>query len=74
MLLDGVVQSVNNFGCFTNRVDEFDEEYAYLLAASERHLIHIENGYYDELQMDDMDNNYESDKVNPDGQPTDVKV
>ncbi|GJZ44988.1 hypothetical protein Tco_0592584, partial [Tanacetum coccineum] len=62
MLLDVVVQSANNFGCFTNRGDEFDEEYAYQLAAGERHLIHIENGYYDELQMDDMDNDYESDK------------
>ncbi|GJX75889.1 hypothetical protein Tco_0322700, partial [Tanacetum coccineum] len=63
MLLDVVVQSANNFGCFTNRGDEFDEEYAYQLAAGERHLIHIENGYYDELQMDDMNNDYESDKV-----------
>nr|GEW42411.1 1-phosphatidylinositol-3-phosphate 5-kinase FAB1B-like [Tanacetum cinerariifolium] len=42
--------------------DEFDEEYAYQLVASERHLIHIENGYYDELQMNDMENDYESNK------------
>nr|GEX43233.1 1-phosphatidylinositol-3-phosphate 5-kinase FAB1B-like [Tanacetum cinerariifolium] len=53
--------------------DESDEEYAYQLAAGDRHLLHIENGYDDELQMDDMDNDYESHKVNPDGQPADAK-
>nr|GEZ82513.1 hypothetical protein [Tanacetum cinerariifolium] len=53
--------------------DESDEEYAYKLAAGDRHLLHIENGYDDELQMDDMDNDYESHKVNPDGQPADAK-
>ncbi|GKB43243.1 1-phosphatidylinositol-3-phosphate 5-kinase FAB1B-like protein [Tanacetum coccineum] len=73
MLLDAVAQSASDFGCFTNRGDEFDEEYAYQLAAGDRHLLHIENGYYDELQMDDMDNDYESDKVNPDGKPADAK-
>ena len=56
-----------------NRSDEFDEVYAYQLAAGERHLLHIENGYYDELQMDDMDNDYESDKLQPDGQVADAK-
>nr|GEW17846.1 1-phosphatidylinositol-3-phosphate 5-kinase FAB1B-like [Tanacetum cinerariifolium] len=73
MLLDAVVQSASDFGYFTNRGDESDEEYAYQLAAGDRHLLHIENGYDDDLQMDDMDNDYESHKVNPDGQPADAK-
>lgn len=52
--------------------DDFDEEFAYQLATSGGHVLQMDNGYYDELQMDDMDNDYESHKVNPDAEPHDV--
>ncbi|KAL4589315.1 hypothetical protein LXL04_002221 [Taraxacum kok-saghyz] len=52
--------------------DDFDEEFAYQLATSGGHVLQIDNGYYDELQMDDMDNEFESHKIHTDGEPHDV--
>ncbi|KAK1416942.1 hypothetical protein QVD17_26061 [Tagetes erecta] len=60
LLLDAAVQSPSHFGCYMNRADDFDEEFAYQLASGGRHILQIENGYYDELQLDDIDNDYES--------------
>ncbi|XP_071686037.1 1-phosphatidylinositol-3-phosphate 5-kinase FAB1B-like [Rutidosis leptorrhynchoides] len=74
LLLDVAAQSPSHYGCLINRGDDFDEEYAYQLAAAGgRHLLQVENGYYDELQMDDIDNDYESHKVYSDEQPADAK-
>ncbi|XP_071716617.1 1-phosphatidylinositol-3-phosphate 5-kinase FAB1B-like [Rutidosis leptorrhynchoides] len=73
LLLDELAARSNDLhsGCFMNRGDDFDEDYAYQLAAAGgRHLLQIENGYYDELQLDiDIDNV----SHNSDGQAADAK-
>lgn len=55
------------------RGDDFDEEFAYQLATGGTHILQIDNEYYDELHLDDMDNDYESHKVDPDEQAADAK-
>ncbi|KAK9078393.1 hypothetical protein SSX86_002450 [Deinandra increscens subsp. villosa] len=63
LLVDAVAQSPSQFGCFMDRGDDFDEEFAYQLASGGGHILQIENGYYDELQLEDTDNDYESHKA-----------
>ncbi|KAD6794740.1 hypothetical protein E3N88_05636 [Mikania micrantha] len=60
LLFDVAAQAPGPFGCLMNRGDNFDEEYAYRLASGGRRILQIDNGYYDELQLDDIDNDYES--------------
>ncbi|KAI3716390.1 hypothetical protein L6452_23707 [Arctium lappa] len=73
LLLDVATQSPSQFGCCINRGDDFDEEFAYQLATGGTGLLQIDNSYYDELPLDDMDNDYESHKVHPDGEAADAK-
>ncbi|XP_076883986.1 1-phosphatidylinositol-3-phosphate 5-kinase FAB1B-like [Bidens hawaiensis] len=62
LLFDVAVQSPSQLGCFMNRGDAFDEELAYQLASGGRHMLQIDDGYYDELHLDDTDNDYEPHK------------
>ncbi|KAI3684120.1 hypothetical protein L6452_33339 [Arctium lappa] len=67
VLLDGGTHSSSQVGFFMNRGDDFNDEFAY-----SRHHSH-DNAYYDELQLDDVGNDYGSRKVHPDGEAADGK-
>ncbi|KAI3524910.1 hypothetical protein L1887_03579 [Cichorium endivia] len=72
LLLEVGTQSPSEYSCCINRGDDFDEEFAYQLATSGGHVLQIDNGYYDELHMDDMDTDYESHKEHHDEEPPDA--
>ncbi|KAJ0523447.1 putative 1-phosphatidylinositol-3-phosphate 5-kinase chromatin regulator PHD family [Helianthus annuus] len=63
LLFDVAAQSPTHYGYVNRGEDEFDEEFAYRLASGGRHMLPMDDGYYDELQMDDTDNDYESCKA-----------
>nr|XP_043626802.1 1-phosphatidylinositol-3-phosphate 5-kinase FAB1B [Erigeron canadensis] len=73
LLLDVAAQSPVHFDVYINRGEDFDEEYAYQLATGGRQILQIENGYYDESMLDDMDTDYDSQKGHLDGQAADAK-
>ncbi|KAL2510799.1 1-phosphatidylinositol-3-phosphate 5-kinase FAB1B [Abeliophyllum distichum] len=61
-------QSPDQFEFCTNRSDGDDEEFGvYHLDSERRHFSQV-NGYYGPVEFDDIDNDYESRKVHPDGE------
>ncbi|KAL2555055.1 1-phosphatidylinositol-3-phosphate 5-kinase FAB1B [Forsythia ovata] len=61
-------QSPDQFEFCTNRSDGDDEEFrVYHLDSERRHFSQV-NGYYGPVEFDDIDNDYESRKVHPDGE------
>ncbi|CAI9766054.1 unnamed protein product [Fraxinus pennsylvanica] len=60
-------QSPDQFEFCTNRSDGDDEEFGvYHLDSERRHFSQV-NGYYGPVEFDDIENDYESRKVHPDG-------
>ncbi|KAM7471908.1 hypothetical protein LguiA_010091 [Lonicera macranthoides] len=67
------VQSPNQFGFCMNRSDDEDDEFGvYPLDSRTGHFPRV-NGYFDQVQFDEIDNEYGSLKIHPDGESMDTK-
>ncbi|CAI9779928.1 unnamed protein product [Fraxinus pennsylvanica] len=67
-------QSLDQFEFCANRSDADDEEFGVYHLDSERRHFPQFNGYYDPVEFDDIDNDYESRNVHPDGEVVDIAL
>lgn len=65
--------SPNKFAFCTNRSDDDDEEFRYQLDSKAGQFSQVNNGYYGQGQCSEIDNEYGSRKVHPDGEAADAK-
>ncbi|GFZ04351.1 phosphatidylinositol-4-phosphate 5-kinase family protein [Actinidia rufa] len=65
--------SPNQFEFCMNRSDDDDDEFGVLRLDSKTRHFHQTNGYYAEVEFDEIHNGYSSHKVHPDGETIDTK-
>ncbi|XP_057504407.1 1-phosphatidylinositol-3-phosphate 5-kinase FAB1B-like isoform X2 [Actinidia eriantha] len=65
--------SPNQFEFCMNRSDDDDDEFGVLRLDSKTRHVHQTNGYYAQVEFDEIHNGYSSHKVHPDGETIDTK-